>query len=405
MPNRVVSGDAISRSDKLLKIEPVGYRAEYSYLLTLALANGSFECEPRKLWTNLYAYNRPDFTPERVAEMLDKYERAKMLYRWSDADGKLWGHWVGQLKPGRLPGAARIKQGEKVGAAIPLQDMEVWLAAKGPLQPVYSALGNRIQAVTEPYTDSNHGFGFCSGKGEGVGGGVAPVRAEQFIQENVSELPASPAYLTSLSESNSNSKSEEPAQPAPVTQDIVPAKPTAKPGPVPVPAKAKAPATSPGYVPAYRSVQPAVSTQATARALAPAPKDEPWNILNFAFERIEDWEGLTPKELQRVVFYHMRVDKKKYWAARVNSLEDLKRCLPTMASDSQVPKDFRVSGEVTLVIGRTADPACPLCEGQGFTIGRNEAYTGVDFAQANWCPCAKEDKRPWLSWKPTRNDE
>jgi hypothetical protein len=394
MPNRVVGGDAISRSDKLLKIEPVAFRAEYSYLLTLALANGSFECEPRKIWTNLYAYNRPDFSPERVAEMLDVYERAKMLYRWSDAEGKIWGHWVGQLKAGRLPGAGRIKQGEKVGAPIPVQEMEAWLAVK---QPVQSALGNRIQPVYEPYTDCIYGNGNGKGKGEGRGGAHAPAGIEQVRQETVPVQETSAAPFSFFTKN----KTEEPT---PATQEIIPAEPTVRPGPLPVPTRTKAPAPPAGYTPAYRTVQPPPNQRAPA-AVASAPKPEPWDALDFAMELFlngkEEFEGVDPKVAGRCVFHHFKVDKKKWWTSRIHTLEELKRHLPSMLE--QMPPGATVPGGATMSVP-VPDPDCQLCGGQGRTFGPHPGYDGIAYQAAFECSCVKEDLKPWRKWKPTRDE-
>jgi len=94
MPKRVIDGEALWGSDKLAKVEPASYRAEYANLLPLALANGSFECNPRRIWATVYSYNRPDITPEDVTAMLDAFQNAKLLFRW-EVDGKPWGYWVG----------------------------------------------------------------------------------------------------------------------------------------------------------------------------------------------------------------------------------------------------------------------------------------------------------------------
>ena len=67
MPKRVIDGDALWGSGKLLQVQPLEYRAEYANLIPLALANGSFEADPRLVWKNVYAYNRPDVTSVGVS--------------------------------------------------------------------------------------------------------------------------------------------------------------------------------------------------------------------------------------------------------------------------------------------------------------------------------------------------
>jgi len=106
MASRVVDGDGIWRSQKLKKV-PVQYRSEYANLLPLAEANGCFECDPDRVWADVYSYNRPDVTRENVEEMLDQFETANMILRYEE-DGKTYATFVGIDKPGRLPGPAHL---------------------------------------------------------------------------------------------------------------------------------------------------------------------------------------------------------------------------------------------------------------------------------------------------------
>jgi hypothetical protein len=59
MPKRVVDGEAVWRSDKIASLSESWMRPEFANLIPLALANGSFECSPRLIWSQVYAYNRP----------------------------------------------------------------------------------------------------------------------------------------------------------------------------------------------------------------------------------------------------------------------------------------------------------------------------------------------------------
>ena len=81
------------KSDKLLRV-PVEYRGEIGMLLPLSSARGTFEADPRKVWSKVYSYNRPNITPEICAKILNSLESARMLFRWTDQTGKLWGYWV-----------------------------------------------------------------------------------------------------------------------------------------------------------------------------------------------------------------------------------------------------------------------------------------------------------------------
>lgn len=91
---RVVS-EKIWHSTKISKIEPAAWRPEYPWLLSLAFVDGTFEADPRDIWARAYAYGRPDWTPEKVAQLLDEFERVGLLRRTTDADGRVWGFWVG----------------------------------------------------------------------------------------------------------------------------------------------------------------------------------------------------------------------------------------------------------------------------------------------------------------------
>ena len=127
MPKRIVDGEGIWKSDKIAQVEPPRYRAEYANLLPLALANGSFECNARAIWATSYSYNRPDITPEDVAAILEEFERAKLLFRWT-VSGKTWGFWVGIDKPGRLPSEARLNgRHDRRGEEVPKDKLREFL--------------------------------------------------------------------------------------------------------------------------------------------------------------------------------------------------------------------------------------------------------------------------------------
>lgn len=171
MPKRIIDGDALWKSKKLLQVEPESFRPEFANLIPLALANGTFECDARVIWSHVYSYNRPTFTPQMVNAMLDELERVKILFRWKTPDGGTWGTWVGNQKPGRLPSRSDIKKGEKVGAEIPQDLLRKFLES-----PQGFSAGNDL-AVTgrTPGGDSAHGFGVGSGFGNGSGMGSGSV--------------------------------------------------------------------------------------------------------------------------------------------------------------------------------------------------------------------------------------
>ena len=119
MPKRIVDGHGVWRSEKIARVMPVEFRAEYTNLLPLALANGTFECSPMLVWSDVYSFNRPDVTLDRVVQILAEFERVDLLRRWRDEQGKEWGYWVGIDKSGRLPSRERWGKHEKIGATPP----------------------------------------------------------------------------------------------------------------------------------------------------------------------------------------------------------------------------------------------------------------------------------------------
>lgn len=101
MPARVIDGEGLWRSKKI-KALPLAFRAEYANLVSLAEANGVFDCDPDHVWAEVYAFNRPDVTPKAVVQILDSLEHVDLLRRFTAA-GRVYGYWTGIHKSGRLP--------------------------------------------------------------------------------------------------------------------------------------------------------------------------------------------------------------------------------------------------------------------------------------------------------------
>jgi len=91
----MVDGDALWRSDKLAQVQPPEFRAEYANLIPLALADGTFECNPRRVWADVYSYNRPDVDVRLVEKILSEFTRVGLLKCKTDENGKVWGFWNG----------------------------------------------------------------------------------------------------------------------------------------------------------------------------------------------------------------------------------------------------------------------------------------------------------------------
>jgi hypothetical protein len=193
MPKRVVDGDALWRSDKLLEV-PERFRPEFANLIPLAYANGTFECNPKRVWSLVYSFNRPDVSPEDVEVMLNEFERVKMLFRWKADDGKFWALWVGVEKAGRLPAPSR-KQKEKMGEPVPKEKLRNFLQNT-------TGYPEGSRGVAEGY----HGFG--SGSGFGVGSGFGADGVAMYSASR-SVSPESAASVPSVPETSSAKKGVE----------------------------------------------------------------------------------------------------------------------------------------------------------------------------------------------------
>lgn len=177
MPKRIVHGEGIWNSDKLGLIEPLWVRPEYANLIPLALANGVFEVNSKKIWATVYAYNRPEITVERVEEMFACFEKVGLLFKWVDpASGKSWGFWVGIDKAGRLPSASRLKKGHD---------------SLGPVPPLEALREYKNQTGANQWP-TNGQVGFGSGLGSGNTTGSDANASDESILNSTASEQASP---------------------------------------------------------------------------------------------------------------------------------------------------------------------------------------------------------------------
>jgi hypothetical protein len=128
MPKRILDGEGIWKSGKLAQVQSPEFRAEYPWLLPLALANGVFQCDPRSVFATSYSFNRPEISVEMVAKILDEFQRIGLLFRWQEPDGKWWGCWPELRKPGLLPSPSR-KQHYECGPEPPPELLAQFKAA------------------------------------------------------------------------------------------------------------------------------------------------------------------------------------------------------------------------------------------------------------------------------------
>jgi hypothetical protein len=213
VPKRVLDGEALWLSDKLRKLSEK-IRPEFANLIPLALANGSFECDPRKIWSRVYSYNRPDVTVQFVEQMLDEFESAKILFRWKDGHGVTWGYWIGIDKPGRLPSGTDQKHGAK-GATVPQDALKSFLSDLVATSPV-----NEESAASHIPVSDRSGFGSGSGSGLGSGDGTGSCSGVGSGKGSGPGLGKGSSKGVHPQEVSSSSADSEKAGPSPTTVSV-----------------------------------------------------------------------------------------------------------------------------------------------------------------------------------------
>lgn len=164
MNKRILDGAALWKSDKLARILPEWMRAEYPSWIPLALANGSFEADTRRIWATVYSYNRPDISFDDAEEIKREFCRVGMLFLWPD-EGKVWGYFTGIEKPGRLPAKSRLdKKHEPIGPTPPADALRSYVE-------LTRAKALDAAVVSQWLANGCLGFGFGIGLGSGSGTG------------------------------------------------------------------------------------------------------------------------------------------------------------------------------------------------------------------------------------------
>ena len=164
MNKRILDGGALWKSDKIARIQPEWIRAEYANWIPLALANGVFEADTRRLWATVYSYNRPAISFDDAEEIKREFCRAGLLFLWHDeATGKLWGYFTGIDRPGRLPAKSRLdNKHEPIGPTPPADALRSYTELTRS-KPLDAAL------VSQWLANGCLGFGFGLGSGTGLG--------------------------------------------------------------------------------------------------------------------------------------------------------------------------------------------------------------------------------------------
>jgi hypothetical protein len=163
MYKRVLDGMGVWKSDKLARIQPEWMRSEYANWIPLALANGVFEADSRRIWATIYSYNRPDISHDDAEKIRREFCRVGLLFLWhDDPTGKVWGYFTGIEKPGRLPARSRLdKKHEPIGPTPPAEDLRSYVEL------------TRSKALEAAVVSQWLGNG-CLGFGLGIGFGPGP---------------------------------------------------------------------------------------------------------------------------------------------------------------------------------------------------------------------------------------
>jgi hypothetical protein len=326
MPKRIIDGEAIWSSKKLSNVQPARFRAEYTNLLPLALANGVFECEPRLIFTTVYAYNREDIALADVIAMLGEFERAKMLYRWEE-QGKTWGYWVGIES--RLPEQSKRTRYKNAPVSVPSMKLEEFLTGKTPEPIRTESGGSTLDRIGRDRNGVEHG--------------------------------------QHSSDSNSTSKLN-PDNPVPVSD--------------PEASDREDHDQSSGKIPCSKhdnSPAPAVNAAVDdAKPTSPSTR-----TIGFNPYAVEPFDGWTREQLDEVIHYHWEylpsIEGKSFWRDQTNTEAYFKRNFAKMAQAVKPILPKKKSQSVSAVIRRTTDPECKVCGGKGIDATR----------QCNLCTCVR----------------
>jgi hypothetical protein len=145
------------KSEKIDNIKPVEWRAEYAWLYSIAMADGTFEAAPKQIWAAAYAVVRPDWDTGKVIALLDELERVGLLERKTDEHGKVWGRWTGAQQ--WLPKKEYVKAHRyKTGRSDLFSD------GAAPEQPERSASATLAQRQRSAVPEVGLGLGVGSGE-------------------------------------------------------------------------------------------------------------------------------------------------------------------------------------------------------------------------------------------------
>lgn len=173
MPKRILDGEGMWASDKIASL-PEDMKPEYAWFYPLADANGSFEMNIRAIWARV-SIARPKLHLKRVSRILEAFINAGLLFVWTEA-GKMYAHWTGSNRPGRLPVPCHRERYEVTSPPVPkikLREYEEKFSVNSALRKYPDS---NPDYVPDQHPDNIHitsglGVGEGVGVGKGVGGG------------------------------------------------------------------------------------------------------------------------------------------------------------------------------------------------------------------------------------------
>lgn len=181
MPKRLIDFDSLWTSSRLLNCTPKA-RVDYLWIYGIADAGGSFEMTSmRSIWAKVSVI-RPDLTLSRLKLDFKQYEGHGLLFKWSE-NCKVFGHWVGSTKDGRLPSPSTKARYYLVCPYPPTEKLQE-----------YESRFNRDQGHDSGHAQDEDLELDVEGKGRGRGFGLgfgAPVAAQVTAAKPAAALSVS----------------------------------------------------------------------------------------------------------------------------------------------------------------------------------------------------------------------
>lgn len=117
MPKRILDGEALWSSSKLEGCAEWA-KPEYAWLYPLADGNGSFELTNLRVIHGKVAAIRPAWTIDQLAMTISEFRKNGLLFVWKQG-GKIYGHWTGSEKVGRLPALSKRDRYQMLAPPVP----------------------------------------------------------------------------------------------------------------------------------------------------------------------------------------------------------------------------------------------------------------------------------------------